>query len=72
MRSGPVNETERNKLKEEFVEKFRHHFGGLVLDAATANRSGAELALSIRNVMKSIDKKLGEAFDMLTPPAKGK
>jgi hypothetical protein len=70
-----MTEPERAKAREKFAEEFRHYFGGLVLDAATAGRTGAELALSLRHVMKGIDKKLGEAFDMLvppTPPAKGK
>lgn len=53
--------------KEEFVEEFRHEIGGMVLDAATAQRTGAELALSIRTVMRRIDAKLGQMYDALAP-----
>jgi hypothetical protein len=56
--------------REEFIESHRHFFGGLVLDAATAQRTGADLALSIRTVMKRIDAELGKAFDSLKPAEK--
>ena len=55
--------------REEFIDKFRHEIGGMVLDAATAQRTGADLAMSIRFVMKRIDATLGAAFDLMQPPA---
>ncbi len=56
--------------RDEFIDKFRHEIGGMVLDAATAHRTGAELAVSIRFVMKKIDATLGAAFDSLAPAPK--
>lgn len=64
-----MTDADRARAREDFINQFRHHFGGMVLDAATAQRTGAALAMSIRFVMKDIDKKLAEAFDMLVPPA---
>ncbi len=55
--------------KDEFIEYHRHELGGWLLDAATAQRTGSELALSIRFAMKRIDARLSLMFDQLQPKA---
>ena len=56
--------------RDEFIEKFRHEIGGMVLDAATSGRTGAELSVSCRYIMRRIDAVLAAAFDSLHPPVK--
>lgn len=47
----------------EFVEKFRHELAGLYIDAITQQRTGAELAFYIRQLMHKCDKLLGTFYD---------
>ena len=56
----------------EFVERFRHEIGGMVLDGATAGRSGAELGLFARQILKKVDIKLVEMWNSMhkADPAK--
>lgn len=56
--------------KEEFIEDHRHELGGWILDAATAMRTGGELAVSIRQAMRRIDARLSMMFDQLTKDQK--
>lgn len=56
--------------KEEFIETHRHEIGGWLLDAATAMRTGGDLALSIRTAMKRIDARLAVMYDQLTKDQK--
>lgn len=39
----------------EFVEKWRHEIGGIVLDAVTTQARGAELSLFCRTILRKID-----------------
>lgn len=53
--------------REQFIEKWRHEFGGMILDAATAQRTGADLSVALRQVMRKIDSILGIQWDALQP-----
>lgn len=55
--------------RNDFVEKWRHEFGGMVLDAATRGSSGPELSIFVRGIMRQIDRKLAAAFDDLCAEA---
>ena len=63
-------EAARAKRRREFIEKHRHELAGLVLDGATFNRTGGELALWCRNIMYRTDAKLALFFDELIPAPK--
>lgn len=53
--------------KDDFVDKYRHELAGLVVDAATSKRTGADLAMSLRFLMDKIDGKLGSMYADLVP-----
>lgn len=57
--------------RQEFVELHRHQIAGLVLDAATAGRQGAELSVWLKLVMGKIDQQLGKMWNDLHPPTNG-
>lgn len=54
--------------KQDFIDKWKHEIAGLILDGATSGRSGADLALWLRGVMKKVDARLGDMHDSLKPP----
>lgn len=56
--------------KQEFMEKFRHEWAGMVVDAATMGTSGAERALTLRFLMQKIDRHLSHMYDLLKPDTK--
>jgi hypothetical protein len=51
--------------KQDFMEKFRHEWAGMVLDAATSGCRGAELAFAMRHTMQKIDRHLALMYDAL-------
>ncbi len=53
--------------RQEFIEKFRHEIGGLVLDAATSGKTGADMSMTLRHAMRKIDAMLGKAYDDVAP-----
>ena len=53
--------------KAEFVELHRHEIAGWILDALTHHRSGAELAICVRGIMRKIDERLGTMYLQLVP-----
>lgn len=53
--------------RDAFVFKWRHEIGGLVLDAATAQRTGANLSVALREVMRRIDQMLATMHGELVP-----
>ncbi len=53
--------------KREFIEAHRDRLAGLLLDAITAGRSGAEAMVWLRQAMKKIDLELSVAYDALVP-----
>ncbi len=55
-----------NRTREQFVSLWEHEVAGIVLDAATAGRSGAELSVWLRMAMNKIRDRLGRAYDDLT------
>jgi hypothetical protein len=52
--------------KEAFIEQWRHELGGMILDGATANLTGAAMALWARNILKRVDLKLSQMYDALS------
>lgn len=55
--------------RQEFIEKFRHQWDGIVLDACITHRTGAELSMWLRQMRGRIELGLGEMHDALvTPP----
>ena len=56
--------------RTEFIGQFRNELLGMVLDAALANRRGAELALSMRASAGKLDALLGAMYDAMNrePP----
>lgn len=54
--------------RKEFVDGYRHRFGGLVLDALASGLHGPELSMRLRSVLQTIDTVLAEAYDKLIPP----
>lgn len=57
--------------RQEFIELHRHQIGGLVLDAATAGRHGAELSQWLKLAMRKIDEMLSRAWaDVHGEPAR--
>lgn len=57
--------------RDEFIAEYRHELSGMILDAATSGKSGAELAVQIRHLMRKVDAQLGEMYDRLTTQTKG-
>lgn len=58
--------------REQFIDRWKHELAGLMLDAATTGMSGAALALWCRNVMKTLDARLGQMWDSLQPKQESK
>jgi hypothetical protein len=52
--------------REEFVDRWRWHLGGIALDAVAA-RNNDERAFFLRAVFAKIDKNLGAMYDDLQP-----
>lgn len=53
--------------KREFIEAHRDRLAGLLLDAITEGRKGAEAMVWLRIAVKKIDLELGAAYDAMTP-----
>lgn len=51
--------------RSEFIDRWRHEISGLALDGATAQRTGADLALWARGLMRKVDAHLASMFDQL-------
>ena len=51
--------------RDQFVEKWRHEVGGMILDAVTP-REGAHAAMFVRQILKKVDAKLAEMHGDLT------
>ena len=47
--------------RDAFVEKYHHLIAGMILDAATARRDGANLSVWLRLVMGKVDSLLTQA-----------
>ena len=56
-----------NRTREEFVALHQHHFLGMLLDAVTQHRSGAEMSMWLHVSASSIKERLGKAYDDLKP-----
>lgn len=62
-----MDETQRLERRKAFIDRHRHELAGLILDGATFNRTGGELALWCRGIMHRCDQKLAQMFDDLFP-----
>lgn len=56
--------------REQFIEKYRHEFGGLVADAFSTDAKGGELSMRMRANFRKIDQLLAQAFYELTAKEK--
>lgn len=62
-------------MPDAFKEKYHHIIAGLVLDAATVQRSGVDLSLWLKQVLPRVDSVLMRAYhdargeDPPSPPA---
>lgn len=52
----------------EFLEKWKHEIGGMILDGATAEHKGAALGFFCREIMKKVDRTLVAMHNDLTKP----
>ena len=53
--------------RADFIQKYRHRLGGMVADAATSRRTGAELSVALRDLFDKIDALLEEAYADASP-----
>lgn len=53
--------------KDDFLDRHRHEIIGLILDAATSGRTGADLSLWLRRVGGRVDDKLAQIWQELRP-----
>jgi hypothetical protein len=54
--------------RQEFIDAYRHVFGGIVLDAATNQHRGEALSAWLRTVLSKVDALLGAMHDRLSKP----
>lgn len=57
------------KTEQEFLDQFRHEWGGMILDAATSGLHGAELSLFTRQILRKVDTQIVKMYRALNPPA---
>ncbi len=48
--------------REEFLVRWRHEFGGMVLDALTCGLHGPQASLLIRQILQKIDTHLSQIY----------
>ncbi len=58
------------KTRDEFLERWRHHVGGLLFEAISTIRNGSELSLWTRNAQRKLDSILGEIYGEDVNPIK--
>ena len=56
------------RTKQEFIDRWKHILGGMILDGATSVRSGAELSQFLRTILDKVDGHLGLMWTELQPP----
>jgi hypothetical protein len=60
----------RTPTRAEFIERWRHELAGAVLDGATTARTGADLALFARQILRKVDAQLNQMYlDLTNEPA---
>lgn len=58
----------REERRQKFIDSYKHELAGFVFEAMTHHdRSGGMLALWTREIMRRIDKRIGQMFDELAP-----
>jgi hypothetical protein len=53
------------KARQEFIDAWKHEWAGMVLDALTAQRTGADLGLFARHLIRKVDERIGKMWDDL-------
>ena len=52
--------------RQDFVERFRHELGGMILDGVTRNLDPRpDFSVFIRSILRKVDAKLSEMYDVL-------
>lgn len=54
--------------RAEFIDKHRPHFAGLVADAFSSDKKGAESGIRLRLWLRQIDEELAKIYAELYPP----
>lgn len=55
------------KSKQEFIERWKHDLGGMLLDASTVGAKGPALSLWVAGIMEKVERRLGQYYDDLAP-----
>ena len=55
--------------KDQFIDHWRHHLAGMVLDAAMTSCNNDQRSLFLRGIFAKIDKALRQMHEHLQPPA---
>ena len=50
------------KTREQFIEEYRHQFGGLLFDVILSGATGAEFSARLRNCQRQLDLLLGQLW----------
>ena len=53
----------------EFVERWKHQFAGIVLEAALTAANGEQRSIFLRSVFAKIERHLAQIHDELSAPA---
>lgn len=48
--------------QQEFVQKWKHEFRGMILDSALRNSSGAERSMELKQLELKIDRHLAQMY----------
>lgn len=49
--------------REQFAEKWKHEWGGMLLDAATRRLAGPELSLWMQTLMAKVEANVSRMYD---------
>ena len=56
------------KTEQEFLDQFRHEWGGMILDALDA-RNGPALSTFTRQILRKVDAQIVKMYRALAQPA---
>lgn len=52
--------------RDEFINEYRHSFGGLIADAFVSEAKSGELSMRMRSSFRIVDQLLAEVYAKLT------
>ena len=53
--------------REQFIDKHRPHFSGLIADAFTSDKKGAESGIRLRLWLRQVDEELARIWKEFNP-----